>query len=329
MRYCGLAVCLLALLSGAAWAQKGVTIVKTAYGGWPNCYRMTNGQIELVATSDVGPRIIRLGFVGGQNLFAEFPQEIGKTGGDVWRSYGGHRLWHAPEGQPRSYWPDNVPVEVAESGNTLTLTQPTEGSTGIQKAITVTMDPDRNLVTVVHRLTNHNLWAVELAPWALSVMNKGGMGIVPAVPFAPHPQSLLPARPLVQWTYTNMADPRWRWGTKYIVLRQDPQNAAPQKIGIGNQEGWGAYSLGEDLFIKSFRYVPGAAYPDMGCSMEFFTNADMLEVESVAPLVKLEPAASVEHTEKWLVARVGAVDNTDAAIDEKVLPRAKELLAAW
>ena len=34
------------------------------YGGWPNCARVANDQIELIATTDVGPRVMRLGWVG-------------------------------------------------------------------------------------------------------------------------------------------------------------------------------------------------------------------------------------------------------------------------
>ncbi|HQE83180.1 MAG TPA: hypothetical protein PLM14_09285, partial [Candidatus Hydrogenedentes bacterium] len=74
---------------------------KIAYGGWPNCIRIAKGPIELIATTDVGPRIIRFGFSGGHNLFKEFEEHLGQTGGDEWRSYGGHRLWHAPEASPR------------------------------------------------------------------------------------------------------------------------------------------------------------------------------------------------------------------------------------
>jgi len=320
--------CLLCLLAGAAGAQKGVTTMKTEYGGWPNCYRMTNGTIEIVATSDVGPRIIRLGFVGGPNVFGEFADQVGKTGGDEWRIYGGHRLWHAPEGQPRSYWPDNTPVQAEVQGNTLTLTQPTEPSTRVQKTIVLTMDADRNRVTVVHRLKNENLWPIQTAAWALSMMATKGLAIVPAPPFRPHTESLLPARPLVQWTYTDMADPRWRWGTRYITLRQDPQGKGPQKLGIGNRENWLAYSLGDNLFVKTFTYQAGAEYPDFGCSSEIFTNPEMLELETLGPLTMLEPGGALEYTEQWFLFRPVTVENTDASIDQAVLPKAREALAA-
>jgi hypothetical protein len=62
------------------------------YAGWERCVRLSNGIVELVATMDVGPRIIRFGFIGGDNEFKEYPEMLGKTGGDEWRIYGGHRL---------------------------------------------------------------------------------------------------------------------------------------------------------------------------------------------------------------------------------------------
>ena len=62
--------------------DEGSLAIETAnFGGWPNCIRLSNGDIELVATTDVGPRIIRLGFVGGQNLFKNYEATLGRTGG--------------------------------------------------------------------------------------------------------------------------------------------------------------------------------------------------------------------------------------------------------
>lgn len=57
-----------------------VKVQKTEYKGWTNCYRVSNGEIELIVTGDVGPRVIRFGFVGGQNLFKEFPEQLGRSG---------------------------------------------------------------------------------------------------------------------------------------------------------------------------------------------------------------------------------------------------------
>ena len=85
-------------------------IVKCSYGGWDNCLEISNEQVKLLITLDVGPRVIFYGFIDGQNMFKNFDEQMGLTGGDEWRIYGGHRLWHAPEVAPRTYSPDNEPV---------------------------------------------------------------------------------------------------------------------------------------------------------------------------------------------------------------------------
>jgi len=84
---------------------------KYSWGGWSNCIYISNGEVDLVCTTDVGPRIMRYGFVGQKNLFLEIENDMGKKGGDEFRLYGGARLWHAPEANPRSYCPDNRSVE--------------------------------------------------------------------------------------------------------------------------------------------------------------------------------------------------------------------------
>ena len=289
---------------------------KVSYGGWPNCLRVSNGEIEFIATTDVGPRIIRFGFVGGKNLFKEFPDQIGKTGGDQWRNYGGHRLWHAPEIKPRTYAPDNSPIQFDWNGKTLKVIQPAEASTGIQKEIELTLDAQRNHVSVLHRLTNKNLWSVELAPWALTVMQGPGRAIFPQEPPV---NQLLPVRPLVLWGYTDMRDKRWSWGTKYIQLKSDPAIDNPQKLGLGNTLGWAAYLRDGQCFLKRFPFDATANYPDFGCNTESYTRGDMIEVETLGPLTKIEPGAPVEHPERWFLFKTD-IGESEAEIDEKLLP---------
>ncbi len=292
---------------------------KVNYGGWSNCVRLSNGQVELVVTTDVGPRVIRFGCVGGQNIFKEFADEMGKTGGTEWRSYGGHRLWHAPEAMPRTYFPDNGPVKYAWDGKTLKVTQPVETTTGIVKEMEITLDPNANHVTVLHRLTNKNLWPVELAPWALTVMTPGGRAIFPQEPYRPHPEFLAPARPMVLWGYTDMKDPRWTWGTKYVQLRQDPKAKTKEKVGFMNTLGWAAYYLNGEVFLKRFPFDPKATYADFGCNNETYTDPDILEIESLGPLTKIAPDGHVEHTENWFLSRA-KLGESESSLDETLMP---------
>jgi len=313
----------------ASGAERRVLVEKVTYAGWNNCYRMSNGEVELIAVADVGPRIIRFGFVGEENEFFENKSDLGKTGGNEWRIYGGHRLWAAPESSPRTYFPDNAPVEVKVQGATLKLTAPPEfdpsfkGNTGLQKEMEITMHQDGH-VTLLHRIANRNLWPVELAPWALSVMAPKGRAIVPTPEPRPHPQALLPVRPMAVWSYTNLADPRFIWGRKYIVLKQDPERKEPQKIGFGNERGWAAYARSGHLFLKLFNYLEGAKYPDFGSNNELWTSPEILEVETLGPMTVLKPGESVEHSENWFLFKGVQVSDDESSIDANVLPRVKE-----
>ncbi len=303
--------------------RHAVACEEIEFAGWPGCIRLSNGLVDLVATTAVGPRIIRFGFVGGQNLFRVFPESAGLVGGDEWHSFGGHRLWHAPEVFPRTYAPDNLPVDHSWDGVTLKLHN-AETRNGLAKETLVTLSPSIAQVSVVHRITNRNPWAIELAPWALSVMAPGGHAIYPQEEFRPHPDCLVPARPLVLWHFTDMSDPRWTWGRRYIQLRQDPAATSKQKVGMLNARGWAAYVLAGDVFVKRYGFDRTAAYPDMGCNTETFTDSGILEIESLGPMTRLEPGATVEHPEAWLLARTECGQDEDE-IDDRILPLVGQL----
>jgi hypothetical protein len=298
------------------------TFEKYPYGGWENTYRLSNGLVELVITGDVGPRVIRAGFVGEINLFCEMPEMLGKVGGDEWRIYGGHRLWHAPEVSPRTYTPDNDPVTLTQEDGFIRVNQAVEAPTGISKQIDIALAPDSAHATVTHRLTNHGLWDVQLAPWALSVMAAGGVGLFPLPQRGTHAENLAPTSTLSLWAYTNLSDPRWTLGERYILLRQDPAATVAQKIGATVPDGWGAYVKDGFMFLKTFDFDAVAEYADLNSVIEVFTNSDMLELETLGPVVSLAPGASVEHVENWFFYRDIPTPANDADVEQHIAPLA-------
>jgi hypothetical protein len=264
---------------------------------------LSNGSVELIATTDVGPRILHLGFAGGQNLFHVDDDTLGLTGGPDWHSFGGHRLWHAPEVFPRTYAPDNDAIDHDWNGTSLTLRR-ADAANRVSLEIELTLDPVAPRVAVRHRIGNTGPWAIELAPWSISVMAPGGRAVLPQEPFTPHPDSLLPARPVVLWSYTDMSDPRWTWGCRAIELRQDEHAGSPQKAGLLNSRGWAAYVLGRDAMIVRFTPESDARYPDFGCNTEVFTNQAMLELEILGPLRRLDPGEHVDLQVAWELQRL-------------------------
>ena len=297
---------------------------KVIFHGWPNCLRLSNEEIELIITTDVGPRVIRLGFINEDNEFKEFSEELGITGGDTWHSYGGHRLWHSPEDNIRTYFPDNSPVAFREDSGWMKLTQQIETTTGIQKEIDIRLFSQENHVRVVHRLINKNLWPVELAAWALSVMAPGGKAILPLPPRGKHGETLLPSNSLSLWAYTDLSDPRWTFGEKYILLQQDPGASHPQKIGASVPDSWIGYARAGHLFIKKSKFIEGQSYPDFGCSMETFTNDQILEVESLSPFIAVPPGDAIEHIEDWYLFKDVPEPENDDDVIKYVIPKVKE-----
>jgi hypothetical protein len=174
-------------------------------------------------------------------------------------------------------------------------------------------------IEVRHRIRNTNPWTIEFAPWALTMMAPGGTGITGFPPRGKHPEVLLPTNPLVMWAYTDLSDPRWKFTTKYLALKQDPKNARPQKTGLFNQNTWAAYLLGNELFVKQMKAEAGKTYPDFGCSFETFTNNEFLEMETLGPMTKVPAGGAAEHLERWsLHKNVKLAEWTDAELDRAI-----------
>jgi hypothetical protein len=286
--------------------------------GWPNCIRLYNSEIELVVASDIGLRILFFGFIGSKNLFYLSKEDLGKTGGETWRNYGGHRLATAPEEVPRTYYPDNETVIYSFDVPKIKFTQPEEEYTSVVKVMEITLSDYHNRVCVLHRLINQGLWSVKLSPWAISALAPGGRAIIPQEPYGTGDDFLLPARSMSVWSYTDMQDPRWHWGKKYIQVKQDESQESGQKIGVRNKQGWAAYNFDDNLLIKYFDFDPGAEYPDYGCNNEVYMNGDFLELETLGPLVTIPPGGETEHIEYWSLSK-GDIGDTEESIDKEIL----------
>lgn len=286
-----------------------VIITKTEYKGWKNCIEISNGIVDLVATTDIGPRIIRYGFTGKENEFVEFEEHLGLTGGNDYRIYGGHRLWHSPEHPVRTYQPDNTKVGWRKKKYGIVLTQDVEPATMIRKEMEVLLDPDSTSVMVQHKLTNTGMWDVELSAWAISMMAAGGASVIP---LNTSETGLLPNGSISLWPYTKMNDKRVHWGEKYVILSQSEKASSSFKIGLPNESGWSAYANHGHLFVLKFEHEAEMEYPDNNCSYETYTNARFLEMESLSPFSLLGPEETVIHTENWAL-----YDNVDKPKNEK------------
>jgi hypothetical protein len=300
------------------------------YRGWKNNLRLSNGDVELITTLDVGPRVISYRLPGGFNVMKNYDAHMGGTGEAEWQLRGGHRFWLAPEDLTRTYFPDNRPVKAEPLGDHgARIIAPPEKEYGVQKTMDLRLAPAGTRVDVTLRVTNTGSAPTTLAPWGPTVMAAGGVEVIPLPPKAPHPGHPKNARSpdyygpnqeLVLWPYFDFSDTRWTFGKKYIFLRQDV-NKGPTKIGLAHRMGWVGYLNSGVLFVKRFDYREGAVYPDRGTRYQTFSYQEMLEMETVGELVTLQPGQSAELAESWELHGNVPEFRTEDDVDRVVLPR--------
>lgn len=306
-----------------------MTVKEISYSVYGRCVCATYEDIELIATLEVGPRIVSLknrssvnpfyNDVTGMHLGRAFADKTKKQYGEesgVWHNYGGHRLWTSPESAPRTPYPDNAPIEYVVGDDSIKFIQPIQKWTNIGLEIEIRFE-GKNTLNVYHRLTNHGAWDAEFAPWALSVLDAGGVEIIP---LPDNDTGFLANTWVSLWSYCKMNDKRIYWGDKYITITQDKECTNPLKIGLRSLQGWSAYHLNDTLFVKYFTpYYEDGVFPDGGMNFETYTEATFIEMETLGQLKKVKPGETVEHKETWeIFDNVSVDDFSETSIDKLV-----------
>ena len=121
------------------------------YRGWKNNLLLTNGEVEVVVTLDVGPRVICYRVPGGFNVLKNYDEMMGGTLEHEWQIRGGHRFWLAPEDLTRTYFADNRPVAWQQTGpHAAVFTPPPEAEYGVSELV---MPPGSTLLLYTDGVT--------------------------------------------------------------------------------------------------------------------------------------------------------------------------------
>ena len=259
-------------------------------------YEITNGDVKLIVTTSVGPRIMHFGFCDKENILRVCKSDFMNRSADF-KFYGGHRLWHAPEHQVRTYLPDNMQCEVEILPLGLKVSHYEEDNK-ITKTMQIEMK-DNGRVRIIHSLKNNSTFDYNLACWGITQMRAGGVAIMPQ---DDRKTGLLPNRSIALWDYSDLSDSRLSFTSKNIVIKQDVEVKKPFKIGNYNRDGYLAYFNEGDLFVKEFDVQDGD-FADYGSNAEIYVNEEFLELESLSALVEIPENEEIEHTEVWQLFR--------------------------
>jgi hypothetical protein len=255
------------------------------------------GPYRLEAATAFGPRLTGLRRDEGPELFAQLSGDVGidLSESRIFRFYGGHRLWAAPEIPSITYAPDDHPCDVSAGSDELTVTAPADAS-GFVKQLSVRLDG--NGLVVDHRLTNAASESASVAAWAITQFQLGGLALLPIGPSIAGDE-FQADRSLVLWSYTDLTDPRLSWQERAVVVEAA---VGPRfKIGSGPSPGRLGYLIDRQLFTKEITSAGAGTYPDRGAVGQVFVEDSFCELESVGPIVALEPGSSITHREFWEV----------------------------
>lgn len=275
------------------------------YKKFGKCLKIFTEKIEVIVTLDIGPRVISYRRTNGENIFWEDEHDLLFLNnedmdnmfykGATWHGYGGHRLWRAPESFS-TYYPDNFPVTYYIENNVYVFKQKIQPYNEIQEAIKLSFI-DNETVVFEGIIKNKSKQVKELSCWSISMCKGPGIEIVE---LPNEPTSFIPQRHYSLWGFGALNnDSRAFYGDNYYSLRVDHSKEDAYKAGMKVTNGKVVYIVGNDIFIKSLPPFLKEIYPDNNVNYETYTKKWYLEMESLSPLKRLQPEASLSHKEIW------------------------------
>ena len=217
--------------SGELRAPRGAE--RITYNNWPDAIRLFNDTAEVVIVPSIG-RVMRYGYVGGENLLWDDPKLHGQGGAtaDVkrWRNFGGEKVWPWPQDdwakRAGRAWPppievDQQPHEAEIIGDrTVRMTSPPLPGYGVRVSRTISLSESGSRVTM----------NIEFTP-------TGEGDVAPAVPWSVaqlRVPNVMMARLVSDRGYKPLAPFDWRIVQRIdgrtIALKRSTERA--EKIGI-------------------------------------------------------------------------------------------------
>ncbi len=297
-----------------------ITVNEINYLNFGKCVAISNGAIEIYVTVDFGPRIIRCGFVGGENFMLEdrdFSLKMSVADSefddDTFYIRGGHRCWISPERAPRVRYPDNKRVSYEHIGSKVIFYQEKQEANEVEISLEIEMSENANEIIINHIVKNTSYWPKEYAVWPITVLNGGGLAYIPMNIVR---RGLLPNRNIVFWPYAKITDERAVFGDRYISLRHDSSVEGAFKVGINQERPWAVYFHHGDMFLKKYLVIDGGKYTDFGSTFEAYTDSNVLELESLGELKTVDSGETNSHIEKWILYKDVTVPVNEDEMDK-------------
>jgi len=333
------------------------------FSGW-SAWRLANEFVQLIAVPKIGGRVMAYDLGDHPFLFVDpdlagklFSAEENQGDGSLaaWKNYGGDKTWPAPQGWENDEQWHGPPDPILDTGRytvdevvarpdraAIAMTSPPDPRTGVQITRRFTLAPGSSRVQVDLTFRNVSEHAVRWGIWDVVQLNAARTLSDGSRTHDPTCTVTAPVNPQSRFArgFTVMfgADDNPQWQVVDGLFRADYQWAIG-KVGLDSSAGWIAFHQASQqaAFVEQFAYVPGAAYPDDGATVECWTvgagkvaNLDyadsgiyLMETEVLGPLTRIEPGATTTFAMEW-----GACRCTGAVVDVQPGGCAAQRLAA-
>jgi hypothetical protein len=283
-------------------SKSHVSVAKITYHGWAHSYVITNGSVEAVVVPEVG-RVMQFHFVGEGPIFWENEKLYGKapdSSSKTWQNFGGDKTWPAPQAEwPKMIgreWPpppafDSVPVMVETHDGVIELVNPVDPAYGIRARRTITLDPQRpvmTITTVYEKLQGNPV--------------KVGIGVITQFREPERAFMLLPPKPRFSQGYVQL-----NWTTPADLKVTD--HLLSLKGGIQSQIGSDANTLvwmNQKYVARVDSARQRGEYADQGANAIIYTSPQSdgyIELEPFGPLRTMKAGDRIERTVKYTLAR--------------------------
>lgn len=264
-------------------------------------YRFVSAQchLQLDVNPQIGGRITQL-LVDHQAIIWPYACKTAQYNANANCNGSGSTFWTSPQrGWPVASWPPVVSVDggaysVHIKHKHLMMNSAGDDALGanVEKDIAV----DNSRCTISLRYTINAARSIEMAPWEITRVPRGGIALFPI-----GDSSKFAAGPLApRITKTNDSSIAWFDDTNIPALN----SVGGAKLIADGREGWLAYVFRKKLFIKKFADVPAEAIAPNEGDVEIYPGQDFLELEVQGRYTPLKQYEQLPWAVEWRVVKV-------------------------
>lgn len=284
-----------------------VNMMEISYKKYNKCLRVTNNLVEIIVHIEDEIKIVKYGYIDGNNQFEDELDIDGKI-------YGGHRFSHIPKIDYKVDFIDDEGIKYEKITNGVRIIQNIEKWTQIRKIVEIVFEENSSKVKISHKILSLNAFDINISISANTIVRKGGIQVIPLIK---NLNKDVPDKALVFWPYSNLKDSRVYFGDKYIAMKVNDTIVDKFRIGLNTNLPYVLYYNSNEMFIKEFEDLgDNKCYPNMGCKYESLITSNYLEMQSNSPMYKLRTNKYITHTEVWNIYKNINLDFIDKFIDQ-------------